>query len=56
MVRFFAELVDAERLGRLRSGDKLSAVPDLLSVLTGESVTFSSAPKCVKMNLQPLPC
>lgn len=54
--RLFAELVDAERLGRLRRGDKLSAVLDLLSVLTGESVIFSSEPKCVKINLQSLPC
>lgn len=54
--RLLAELVDAERLGRLRRGDRLSAVLDLFSVLTGESVIFSSGPKCVKINLQPLPC
>ena len=54
--RLLAELVDAERLSRLRMGDRLSAVLDLFSVLTGESVIFSSGPKCVKINLQPLPC
>lgn len=54
--RLLAELVDAERFGRLRRGDRLSAVLDLFSVLTGESVIFSSGPKCVRINLQPLPC